>query len=108
MAAQFTSLTANATLIEEELKEKLGKTDREGQIYRGFKVIVESNAEEIKKRFPKVMRRVGGYNFDEFIGIQKELLGILAKNHLYTLPIKQICRMEIMPLIRNLSFLKNM
>ncbi|PSL04313.1 FAD-binding and (Fe-S)-binding domain-containing protein [Cecembia rubra] len=41
--------------------------NREGQIYQGFRQIVKENEEEIKRRFPKVMRRVGGYNFDEFV-----------------------------------------
>src|SRR5690606_28415709 len=36
-------------------------------IYRKFKQTVLNNKEEIKRRFPKVMRRVGGYNLDEFV-----------------------------------------
>ncbi len=41
---------------------------REGEVLRGFKQIVDSNREEILRAFPKVMRRVGGYNLDEFPG----------------------------------------
>jgi FAD/FMN-containing dehydrogenase/Fe-S oxidoreductase len=41
---------------------------REGEILQGVQRLVESNREEIKARFPKVMRRVGGYNFDEMVG----------------------------------------
>ncbi len=40
---------------------------RESQIYNGFKKIVEASRDEIEKRFPKVMRRVQGYNLDSFI-----------------------------------------
>lgn len=47
--------------------EKAGRDDREGEIYNGFRQIVDTNREEIIERFPKVMRRVGGYNLDEFI-----------------------------------------
>lgn len=36
-------------------------------IYRGVKEIVEQNREEILARYPKVMRRVSGYNLDEFV-----------------------------------------
>lgn len=43
------------------------KEDREGEIYRNFRELVFSNSEEIIDRFPKVMRRVGGYNLDEFV-----------------------------------------
>ncbi|MFH1279945.1 MAG: FAD-linked oxidase C-terminal domain-containing protein [Candidatus Eisenbacteria bacterium] len=38
----------------------------EGRILGGFRGIVESRREEIVRRFPKVMRRVAGYNLDEF------------------------------------------
>ena len=54
-------------LSETEFTEKLAGKDREGGIYNVFKAIVESNRAEIERRFPKVMRRVGGYNLDEFI-----------------------------------------
>ncbi len=40
---------------------------REKEIYHGFRKIIDENHEEIKVRFPKVMRRVGGYNLDEFV-----------------------------------------
>ncbi len=39
----------------------------EAAIYRGVKEIVEENREEILARFPKIMRRVSGYNLDEFV-----------------------------------------
>ncbi len=39
---------------------------RQAQIMRGVREIVETNREEIQKRYPKVMRRVSGYNLDEF------------------------------------------
>lgn len=41
--------------------------DREGEIYQGIQGIIEDNEAEIEARFPKVMRRVQGYNLDEFI-----------------------------------------
>ena len=36
----------------------------EGQIYRGVHSIVRENASEIQKRFPRILRRVSGYNLD--------------------------------------------
>ncbi|MEE8348128.1 MAG: FAD-linked oxidase C-terminal domain-containing protein, partial [Acidobacteriota bacterium] len=48
----------------EELEEKCSLQDREGELYRGLRQIVEDSAQEIAQRFPKVMRRVGGYNLD--------------------------------------------
>lgn len=43
------------------------QTTREGDIHRGVRDIVTANRAEIQARFPKVMRRVGGYNLDEFV-----------------------------------------
>jgi FAD/FMN-containing dehydrogenase/Fe-S oxidoreductase len=54
-------------LSPDEFDRKAQQPDREGRIYKGVKEIIKNNKEEIKKRFPKVMRRVGGYNLDEFV-----------------------------------------
>ena len=40
---------------------------REKEIYEGLQKIIEAHKDEIEQRFPKVMRRVGGYNLDEFV-----------------------------------------
>ena len=39
---------------------------REGEIYRAFKQLIDPLQSEIQSRFPKVMRRVGGYALDAF------------------------------------------
>ena len=105
-------LLADGTIMElkeltpEEYKQKSsqpGKNTREAEIYRGFKRIIEQNREEIIKRFPKVMRRVQGYNLDAFtstdnwdmnkliIGSEGSLAVILeAKLNLVPLPKKKI------------------
>ena len=54
-------------LTGDEVTKKEDRTTREEEIYQGFKKIIEENKEEIKRKFPKVMRRVGGYNLDEFV-----------------------------------------
>jgi FAD/FMN-containing dehydrogenase/Fe-S oxidoreductase len=51
----------------EQYNFKSSQSDREGEIYKEFQDIVERNLDEIKTKFPKVMRRVGGYNLDEFV-----------------------------------------
>lgn len=50
-----------------EREQRIDAGGRESQLYATFEEIVEKNKEEIARRFPKVMRRVGGYNLDEFI-----------------------------------------
>jgi FAD/FMN-containing dehydrogenase/Fe-S oxidoreductase len=59
------------SLTPEEYNEKSSVSGREGEIYKGFRSIIEHNRDEIERRFPKVMRRVGGYNLDEFIHTDK-------------------------------------
>lgn len=56
-----------ANCSPEEYKEKALQTNREGKIFASFKKLIEESNQEIKDRFPKVMRRVGGYNLDEFV-----------------------------------------
>ena len=50
-----------------ELETRLDNTGLEGDIYRGIRSLAQENAPEIEARFPKIMRRVSGYNLDEFL-----------------------------------------
>ena len=50
-----------------DYKSKCQHQTFEGQIYREVRRLVRENENEIRTRFPKVMRRVGGYNLDEFV-----------------------------------------
>lgn len=52
---------------EAQWKSKAGQAGREGDLYRGVQQIVEANRDEILARYPRVMRRVAGYNLDEFV-----------------------------------------
>ncbi len=61
-----------------ELEHKLELQNDEGRIYRSLFKIVQENRSEIESRFPKVMRRVGGYNLDEFLGDQWNLCDIIT------------------------------
>ncbi len=56
--ATFEALTAP------QLEGKMGLSSLEGGIYRGIPTIADSAAPEVDKRFPKILRRVGGYNVD--------------------------------------------
>ena len=56
--ATFQSLTAS------QLEGKMGLSNLEGQIYRGIPTIADTAAPEVERRFPKILRRVGGYNID--------------------------------------------
>ena len=52
---------------EREFARKAAQEDLEGQIYREVGRIAREYSSEIEERFPRVMRRVSGYNLDEFI-----------------------------------------
>lgn len=70
---EIKALLADGSIIQlkektqSEMDEIITHGNREGEIYKQFRQIVDTNREEIKRRYPKVMRRVGGYNLDEFV-----------------------------------------
>ncbi len=57
-SARFEALTTS------QLEGKMGLSSLEGQIYRGIPSIADRAAPEVDRRFPKILRRVGGYNID--------------------------------------------
>ncbi len=62
-----------------ELDQKSSLTTEEGKIYRTVKEIKEHYLNEIDKHFPKIPRRVSGYNLnrlnDEYLNIARLIVG---------------------------------
>ena len=54
-------------LEQAELQSKCGQPDVEGAVYRIIKHLASEHAHEIERRYPKILRRVGGYNLDAFV-----------------------------------------
>ena len=54
-------------LEAEAAAEKARQQDREGECYRTVMGLAETHAGEIRDRYPKIRRRVGGYNLDRFL-----------------------------------------
>jgi len=50
-----------------ELEAKLSGAGLESEIYRGVQRLAQENIAEIEARYPNIMRRVSGYNLDEFL-----------------------------------------
>ncbi|MCY3881077.1 MAG: FAD-binding protein [Chloroflexi bacterium] len=50
---------------EDEAGARAGREGLEGDIYRGVRAIAREHRAEVEKRFPKILRRVSGYNLDE-------------------------------------------
>ena len=54
-----------------ELETKCLRQDLEGACYRVVRHLAAEHAVEIDRRFPKILRRVGGYNLDAFVPARK-------------------------------------
>jgi len=83
---------------QDEFAKKAAQDNREGNIYRTFKAIIDKNKEEIKERFPKVMRRVGGYNLDEFVYTDRWNLAKLVTGSEGTLAVTLELKINLEPL----------
>lgn len=104
-------------LSPEAYQKKTKQENREGEIYKTFKTIIETNKEEIIARYPKVMRRVQGYNLDEFVegdswNLAKLIcgsegtLGVIleAKLNLVPLPkFKSVCAVHFNDLLESIQ-----
>ncbi len=53
-------------MSDEEVAKKTKQTDLEGRAYSEVVRLAENHRAEIDRRYPKILRRVGGYNLDEF------------------------------------------
>jgi len=69
------SLVHLESLTESQLEAKCTQADREGACYRVTQQLAAVHAEEIDRRFPKILRRVGGYNLDEFVPKRTQSVG---------------------------------
>ena len=61
-----TRMTVGAT-TEEEITAIIARGGRAGAIYAGMRRIRDRYADEIRRRFPQIPRRVSGYNLDELL-----------------------------------------
>ncbi|KPK84175.1 MAG: Fe-S protein [Phycisphaerae bacterium SM23_33] len=71
---------------------------REAAILAGFRRIVESNRDEIARRYPKVMRRVQGYNLDSFTRTDRWNLAKLMVGSEGTLGVVVEAKLNLEPL----------
>jgi len=59
--------TREVVLDSEEWNEIVSKDDREADLYRTVRTVVEDNADEIESQYPDLKRNVSGYNLDRVI-----------------------------------------
>jgi FAD/FMN-containing dehydrogenase/Fe-S oxidoreductase len=80
---------ANGTVVEtgpldqEELDRKSRQQDLEGACYRAVRELAEGQAAEIERRYPKILRRVGGYNLDLFTDLAPSRTRPFNLSHLF-------------------------
>lgn len=79
-------------------QEKISYKDREGEIIDGLKKITRNNHDEIIKQYPKIMRRVQGYNLDAFVDTDKWNLSKLITGSEGTLGIVLEAKLSLEPL----------
>ncbi|HET6780522.1 MAG TPA: FAD-linked oxidase C-terminal domain-containing protein, partial [bacterium] len=65
-------------LSGDDAKKKLSSTGREGEIYRTVSSVVDANRGEIDRRFPKILRRVSGYNLDALLADPTDLRKLIV------------------------------
>ena len=52
----------------EALEDRLSSEGLEGHVYREVRRLAHEHRDEIERRYPKILRRVMGYNLDNFVG----------------------------------------
>ena len=87
-------------LDEPAVQQKCEQQDLEGQAYREVIRIARENADEIERRYPKILRRVGGYNLDEFIKKQPFNLARMVIGSEGTLATVVEAKLKVIPLPR--------
>ncbi|HZD39664.1 MAG TPA: FAD-binding oxidoreductase, partial [Terriglobales bacterium] len=80
-----------------ELERKCRSERAEGRIYREVAGLAKAHKEVIAARYPKIMRRVSGYNLDEFIKPQAFNLSRLVVGSEGTLGIVVEAKVRLVP-----------
>src|SRR5262249_27163770 len=87
-------------LNDDELEVKFRQQDREGACYRVVRRLAAEHAAEIERRYPRILRRVGGYNLDRFTAGQPFNLAQLLVGSEGTLAVTLEAKLHLEPLPR--------
>ncbi len=88
------------TLKDDEIELKCGRNDREGDCYRTVRRLATEHAAEIERRYPRILRRVGGYNLDRFVPGEPFNLAHLLVGSEGTLAVTLEAKLHLEPLPR--------
>jgi FAD/FMN-containing dehydrogenase/Fe-S oxidoreductase len=92
------SVVTMAPLAEGELASKCSGDTLEALCYRTVASLASTHQEEIERRFPKVLRRVGGYNLDEFTPGRRFNLARMMVGSEGTLGVVLSAKLNLVPL----------
>lgn len=84
-------------LNEQELAGKMEGERLENHIYREIQALARRHRDEVLARYPRLMRRVSGYNLDEFVKTQPFHLGRMIIGSEGTLAVVTEAKVKIMP-----------
>ena len=88
-------------LNAQQLAAKCALPNREGIIYRGLRDLIIRHADEIRTRYPKVIRRSGGYALDALVDANPLNLAKLICGSEGTLGVILEAKLRLMPLPRH-------
>ena len=81
----------------QELARKVGLDSLEGRLYREVRRLAATYRDEVGRRFPKIMRRVSGYNLDEFADDGAMNLARMVVGSEGTLAVVSAARVNLVP-----------
>jgi FAD/FMN-containing dehydrogenase len=102
---QLTVILADGSVVElqalsaDELDDRCRSNDSGSDCHRVVRKLAAEHADEIRRRYPQILRRVGGYNLDEFVDGNKPFnLSRLIVGSEGTLAIITKAKLRIVPL----------
>jgi FAD/FMN-containing dehydrogenase/Fe-S oxidoreductase len=98
MLSDGTILNCKEFSISDYEQGKINFKGREGEIIHGLNKIIVENRDEILKKYPKIMRRVMGYNLDSFVNTDSWNLSKLFTGSEGTLGIVLEAKLNLEPL----------
>jgi FAD/FMN-containing dehydrogenase/Fe-S oxidoreductase len=88
------------SLKDDEIELKCRQDNREGECYRTVRRLAGEHVAEIERRYPRILRRVGGYNLDRFVPGQRFNLAHLLVGSEGTLAVTLEAKLHLEPLPR--------